>query len=168
MIKWLQKYAPHSLDATHLVQAINRISNNETGPLTCLPLPHPGADPESGPLSSSFERLLVLKKTFFKFMKHAWTSLDLTSFSPPQISAFYHRPILHLQLLEARGDYNEFLELAKFFLVEKLTRRRESSRQSNFLMLTVMLGGCIKLSTPWSWRCCYASSLSSHGTERRS
>ena len=43
-----------------------------------------------------------------------------------------------------RGDYKEFLELAKFILVKKLTRRRKSPRQFNFLILA----GRIKLSTP--------------------
>ena len=43
------------------------------------------------------------EETLFKFMKHAWTSLDLTRYSPPQIPGVYrldaptlYSPILHL------------------------------------------------------------------------
>ena len=97
------------------------------------------------------------KETFFKFMKHAWTSLDLvTSFSRPQIPAIYHRdaPTVLSFVCSClkpenddvllRDDYKEFLELTEYFLVETLTRRRESPRESSFLVLTVMLAGCYK------------------------
>ena len=37
-----------------------------------------------------------------------------------------------------RSNYKEYLELAKFPLVDKLTRRRKAPRQSNFLVLTAI------------------------------
>ena len=82
------------------------------------------------------------EETLFKFMKHAWTSLDFISYSPPRHQRFQESTALmhlHSTVLSficsclkpenddflPRGDYKKFLELAKFFLVEKLSRSRD-------------------------------------------
>ena len=68
-------------------------------------------------------------------MKPAWSSLDLTSLSPPQIPAVYRRDVPTVLSficsclkpenadLLPRGDYKEFLALAKIFLGGEVERK---------------------------------------------
>lgn len=79
-------------------------------------------------------------------MKPAWSSLDLTSLSPPQIPAVYRRDVPTVLSficsclkpenadLLPRGDYKEFLALAKIFLGEEV-------EQNNGLTYTIQRPG---------------------------
>ena len=73
---------------------------------------------------------------FFKFMKTAWSSLDLTDIRLPHIPFFYRAEAASLLLfintrlepqnvhLLPRGDYKEFLELAKIILGGDIKRKK--------------------------------------------
>ena len=140
IIKLLQIHAPHSLDATHLAQAINLISHNETDPLTCLSSPHPGADPESGLYRALWRDYWSWRNPLQSHEAY----LDIIrphQLLPTSVLFFICRCLKpDNDDILPRGDYKEFLELAKSLLVVKLSRRRESPKQSNVLALTVMFG----------------------------
>ena len=76
------------------------------------------------------------EETFFKFMKTAWSSLDLTDIRLPHIPSFYRAEAASLLSfintrlepqnvhLLPRGDYKEFLELAKIILGGDIKRKK--------------------------------------------
>ena len=82
-----------------------------------------------------FEDTTGPEKTFFKFMKTSWSSLNLSNIQLPKIPAIYTEDAVSLvafidhQLMSEnleflpRGDYKEFLELAKLILGGTLQRK---------------------------------------------
>ena len=82
-----------------------------------------------------FEDTADLEQTFFRFMKTSWSSLNLSYIQLPKIPAIYSEDAVSLvafidhQLMPEnlefllRGDYREFLELAKLILGGTLQRK---------------------------------------------